>query len=195
MSRTAVETILPCFCRSDLGQAMGGAAQAGGVFEAVCFVENTRTNTQCGIWRQEESRTLVLSFRGTQQDAIADIITDLSFAQQPATLKAHEVTVSTPEEVLDAAAKLEDALAEALACVRAGDLEEAVLRAAEVEELRAALEEALRTQEAPPEGEAAAEDEEEREQQGAHDIHAVGVTPQLCVPAKVPSLSSCGMGF
>lgn len=79
---------------SALASRLGGAAMAGDAFEACCFVENTRTNTQCGIWRQSESKTLILSFRGTQQESITDIITDLSFVQRPATQKANERSVA-----------------------------------------------------------------------------------------------------
>lgn len=37
---------------STLAEALGGAATGGEAFEACCFVESTRTSTQCSIFRQ-----------------------------------------------------------------------------------------------------------------------------------------------
>ena len=109
---------------SEIALRLGGAAAGGDAFEACCFVENTRSNTQCSIFRQAESRTLVLSFRGTQQDEMTDILTDLSFQQRPATAKADEQSVAARQAAVrtrEAAEQLEGALKAALASLRADD--------------------------------------------------------------------------
>ena len=72
----------------ELATTLGGAARGGGAFEACAFVENTRTSTQCSIFRQSETRTLVLSLRGTSD--IRQVLTDVQLVQRPATLKLNE---------------------------------------------------------------------------------------------------------
>ena len=45
-------------------------------FEKVCFVENTKTDTQAAVWCNGPERTIVVSFRGTEMNKIKDVITD-----------------------------------------------------------------------------------------------------------------------
>lgn len=131
---------------SQLAGELGGAACAGAAFEACCFVENPRTNTQCGIWRQQESKTLIISFRGTQQDQLTDIITDISLMQRPATRKAEEADASMLEargRRRDASSALRSIFEDALAALAVDDASNALERVAEAsvaaEQLRSAL--------------------------------------------------------
>lgn len=132
---------------SKLASELGGAACAGNAFEACCFVENPRTNTQCGIWRQQESKTLIISFRGTQQDQLKDIITDISLIQRPATRKADETDATMREARARrrvASSELRGVLEDALTALAVDDAPVALERVAEASvaagQLRSALE-------------------------------------------------------
>lgn len=42
----------------------------------VCFVENTKTDTQAAVWRNSARRQVVVAFRGTEMAKLKDIATD-----------------------------------------------------------------------------------------------------------------------
>ena len=52
-------------------------------FSKACFVENSRTDTQCAVWRSRRDRTVVVAFRGTEMDRPLDFFTDVNFKPAP----------------------------------------------------------------------------------------------------------------
>jgi len=121
----------------ELCKTMGGAAATGSLsFEACCFIENEATNTQCGIWRQGETKTLVVSFRGTQTDQLRDVLTDLSFMQRRATPAGETLTAAGRRATLrqaDAGNTLAETLQSSLSSLRAGDYRAALKEMRDVE--------------------------------------------------------------
>ena len=59
-------------------------AAADAAFDPICYVDNPQSDTQVWLFWNEKTRYLVISFRGTEQTKLKDIITDVSLA--PATL-------------------------------------------------------------------------------------------------------------
>ena len=52
-------------------------------FSKACFVEDSRTDTQCAVWRSRRDRTVVVAFRGTEMDRPLDFFTDVNFKPAP----------------------------------------------------------------------------------------------------------------
>ena len=49
----------------------------------LCHIDNTETDTQASIWADNESKRIVIAFRGTEQVKIKDILTDINIIQTP----------------------------------------------------------------------------------------------------------------
>ena len=47
----------------------------------VCFIDNPDTDTQASIWADMSKKELILSFRGTEQIKLKDILTDINLIQ------------------------------------------------------------------------------------------------------------------
>ncbi len=47
----------------------------------ICSLENKRTDTQCGVWADMDDKTCVVSFRGTEQIKLRDVLTDINLLQ------------------------------------------------------------------------------------------------------------------
>ncbi|CAN0023604.1 unnamed protein product [Laminaria digitata] len=60
---------------STLTDRVGGLAQQKAGFELMCFIDNSETDTQVGVWRDERKKRLVVAFRGTEkwQDVLIDV--------------------------------------------------------------------------------------------------------------------------
>ena len=52
-----------------------------GRMKHICSIENANTDTQCRVWADLEDRTCVISFRGTEQIKIRDVLTDVNLLQ------------------------------------------------------------------------------------------------------------------
>ena len=52
-------------------------------FERVCSLENEATDTQAGVWADKKSRSIIVSFRGTETIKFRDILTDINLLQSP----------------------------------------------------------------------------------------------------------------
>ncbi len=50
-------------------------------YEALCFVDHSKTGTQAGLWRDTASKKLMVSFRGTSEPR--DVVTDASALMTP----------------------------------------------------------------------------------------------------------------
>eukprot|EP00929_Paragymnodinium_shiwhaense_P001313 TRINITY_DN10153_c0_g1_i1.p1 TRINITY_DN10153_c0_g1~~TRINITY_DN10153_c0_g1_i1.p1 ORF type:complete len:922 (+),score=229.70 TRINITY_DN10153_c0_g1_i1:75-2840(+) len=68
---------------SKLAEGVGGIAHTAPNYDFLGFVDHRVTDTQAGLWRDEENKRLVLSFRGTQQDSLQDFMTDVSIVKTP----------------------------------------------------------------------------------------------------------------
>ena len=53
------------------------------IYKPAAFVENPRTNTQLWVFWNKYKKTLILAFRGTEQDKWRDILTDISLTPMP----------------------------------------------------------------------------------------------------------------
>lgn len=47
----------------------------------VCSMDNSQTDTQASVWADYENRQIVLSFRGTEQIKVKDVLTDINLVQ------------------------------------------------------------------------------------------------------------------
>lgn len=47
----------------------------------VCYIANDETDTQVSVFVSSENRQVVVSFRGTEQTKVKDILTDINFIQ------------------------------------------------------------------------------------------------------------------
>jgi len=62
---------------------VGGLALDTDEFEHIAFVENTDTDTQVGIWRDQKRKEIIIAFRGTEQIKWRDFLTDIDIVQEP----------------------------------------------------------------------------------------------------------------
>jgi hypothetical protein len=53
----------------------------GSGLHQVCTIDNTETDTQGSVWVDYDSRLIVLSFRGTEQIKVKDVLTDINLVQ------------------------------------------------------------------------------------------------------------------
>ncbi|CAM9538469.1 unnamed protein product, partial [Phaeothamnion confervicola] len=66
-----------------LTHSLGGFALAARDLEPVCFLDNSDTDTQVGVWRDVPNKRLVVSFRGTQGNRWRDVLTDANAVLEP----------------------------------------------------------------------------------------------------------------
>lgn len=64
---------------SSKGEAL--MCSMGGGLHKICSLDNSQTDTQASIWADFHSRQMVLSFRGTEQIKIKDVLTDINLVQ------------------------------------------------------------------------------------------------------------------
>ncbi|CAI8601907.1 unnamed protein product [Vicia faba] len=60
-----------------LATSLGHPSFIKSEFEKICFLDNASTDTQVAVWRDSVRRRLVIAFRGTEQTAWKDLVTDL----------------------------------------------------------------------------------------------------------------------
>lgn len=65
--------------RGSRGEALLRSLGTG--LHKICSLDNSQTDTQASIWADFESRQMVLSFRGTEQIKVKDVLTDINLVQ------------------------------------------------------------------------------------------------------------------
>ncbi|CAK8570560.1 unnamed protein product [Lathyrus sativus] len=80
-----------------LATSLGHPSFIKSEFEKICFLDNASTDTQVAVWRDSVRRRLVIAFRGTEQTAWKDLVTDLMLV--PAGLNPERIGGDFKQEV------------------------------------------------------------------------------------------------
>ena len=67
----------------DKQQAQGLLGSMANGLHKLCSIDNADTDTQAALWADFHSKNLVLSFRGTEQIKVKDVLTDINLVQIP----------------------------------------------------------------------------------------------------------------
>lgn len=67
-------------CHPSSSVSLLGSLQRGDMLQ-MCSVENTESDTQSSLWADFKTKQIVVSFRGTEQIKIRDILTDINLQQ------------------------------------------------------------------------------------------------------------------
>ncbi|XP_050892885.1 uncharacterized protein LOC127098353 isoform X2 [Lathyrus oleraceus] len=80
-----------------LATSLGHPSFIKSEFEKICFLDNASTDTQVAVWRDSVRRRLVIAFRGTEQTAWKDLVTDLMLV--PAGLNPERIGGDFKQEI------------------------------------------------------------------------------------------------
>ena len=75
--------MLPPLPPEDKQQAQGLLGSMANGLHKLCSIDNADTDTQAALWADFHSKNLVLSFGGTEQIKVKDVLTDINLVQIP----------------------------------------------------------------------------------------------------------------